>query len=167
MTKVTQNIVSFCKKKGKTLLLPLVPAVIMLGLIGIYVLQDESVSKEVSWTQFQSLVQQGGVKKIVVITDNKQPQAVGELNDSLAHEVFGERTPEKGVPAKITAAVPSSDKFDACVDHWRQTGVFRGDVTYVRGSDISSWIWSFGPAVIWLSVMGIIGFLVIKILLDN
>ena len=142
-------------------------ALIMLGLIGIYVLQDESVSKEVSWTQFQSLVQQGGVKKIVVITDNKQPQAVGELNDSLAHEVFGERTPEKGVPAKITAAVPSSDKFDACVDHWRQTGVFRGDVTYVRGSDISSWIWSFGPAVIWLSVMGIIGFLVIKILLDN
>ena len=138
-------------------------ALIMLGLIGIYVLQDESVSKEVSWTQFQSLVQQGGVKKIVVITDNKQPQAVGELNDSLAHEVFGERTPEKGVPAKITAAVPSSDKFDACVDHWRQTGVFRGDVTYVRGSDISSWIWSFGPAVIWLRVMGIIGFLVIKI----
>ena len=64
MTKVTQNIVSFCKKKGKTLLLPLVPAVIMLGLIGIYVLQDESVSKEVSWTQFQSLVQQKKKKKI-------------------------------------------------------------------------------------------------------
>ena len=123
-------------------------ALIMLGLIGIYVLQDESVSKEVSWTQFQSLVQQGGVKKIVVTADEKQPQAVGELNDSLAHKVFGERTPKKGVPAKITAAVPSSDKFDACVDHWRQTGVFRGDVTYVRGSDISSWIWSFGPVIL-------------------
>jgi hypothetical protein len=43
MTKVTQNIVSFCKKKGKTLLLPLVPAVAV-GLLCNY-----AFGEEVSW----------------------------------------------------------------------------------------------------------------------
>ena len=168
MTKEAQNITPLRKKKGKKLFLLLAPMIILLGLIGIYVLQDNSVSKEVSWTQFQSLVQQGGVKKIIVVTDKNQPQAVGELSDSLAQKVFGSGyRPQKGVAAKTTAAVPSSDKFDACVDHWNQTGVFRGDVTYERGSDISSWIWSIGPAVILLSTMGVVGFLIIKILLDN
>ena len=171
MTRVTQNITPLRKKKGKKLLLLLamcLPLVVAVGLIGIYVLQDNSVSKEVSWTQFQSLVQQGGVKKIVVMTDKNQPQAVGELSDFLAQKVFGSGyRPQKGVAAKITAAVPSSDKFDVCVDLWRQTGVFRGDVTYERGSDISSWIWSIGPAVILLSTMGVVGFLIIKTLLDN
>lgn len=43
MTNVTQNIVSFCKKKGKTLLLLLAPAVAV-GLLCNY-----AFGEEVSW----------------------------------------------------------------------------------------------------------------------
>lgn len=123
-------------------------ALIGLSLCGIWFLQDNSVSKTVSWTQFQTMVQQGGVKNIVVVS-GKESQAVAEINDSLAAKVFGKTyVPQKGVKPKVTTVVPSKDRFDACSKDWAQNGTFRGNITYEQGSDISSWVWSFGPVIL-------------------
>ena len=131
----------------------------MYGLIMVFLLSmlwlntDGGVAQEVKWTQFENIVKQGGVKSITVYSNKNFAEAV--LSDSLAKVVFKDQQPASNpmfgnsqvASNKISAQIPSSDKFDEKVEEWKQQGVFDGEVEYKQASDYSMLFWSFGPII--------------------
>ena len=132
-------------------------AIVLLFLLGIYYLDDNSVTRTVSYSDFESyVVKDHGIRKIVVYTDKRM--AEGFLTDSLAHELFkGNGIGDTQIVAKVETDIPSADKFDSKIDEWRASGAFTGDVKYERSSQFSSFMWSLAPIVIlviaWIWIM--------------
>ena len=132
-------------------------AIVLLFLLGIYYLDDNSVTRTVSYSDFESyVVKDHGIRKIVVYTDKRM--AEGFLTDSLAHELFkGNGIGDTQIVAKVETDIPSADKFDSKIDEWRASGAFTGDVKYERSSQFSSFLWSLAPIVIlviaWIWIM--------------
>lgn len=133
-------------------------ALIIVALLSIYFLKEDGVNRQVSWTEFESWVNKGGVTAITVYSN--KDEAEGLLSDSLAQVVFNGQqalTPIKGQKAKISTHIPSADKFEDKVEQWKQSGVFKGDVNYEQGSDFSMALWTFGPIILlvlfWFFIM--------------
>ena len=121
--------------------------IIMAVILGIYWSNDMSTSRDVSWTQFQGYVEEGAVDSIVVFSNKQEANAY--INDSLAKVIFKDRLPaSQHARPYITTHIPSSEKFDDNVKEWNANGSFKGDVRYETASDISSWIWGFGPIIL-------------------
>lgn len=132
-------------------------AIIFAFLIGIFYLDNNTATKDVTYSDFEKYVLDGGVTKIIVYTDKKEAEAV--LSDSLAAKVFhsNEYKKSSGVEAKIVTDIPSADKLDTKIDQWRAQGKFKGEVKYERNSSMSSLLWSFGPIILliifWFYIM--------------
>ena len=108
----------------------------MYGLIIVFLLsmlwmnQEGTAAREVSWTQFQSIVSKGGVKSVTVYRSKNKVEAL--LTDSLAREMSKSKTqtptanPLDGMNQtaadKVSAQIPSADKFDDYVNAWREQG---------------------------------------------
>ena len=135
----------------------------MYGLIILFLLsmlwmnQDGSVAQEVNWTRFENIVSKGGVKSITVYRSKNKAEAL--LSDSLAREVFKDQpaqpssspfgTAASAATDKVSAQIPSADKFDDYVKAWSEQGVFTGEVKYVEGgNDLSMILYTFGPIVL-------------------
>ena len=132
----------------------------MYGLIIIFLLSvywlnmDGGVTREVSWTQFEKIVKDGGVQSITVYDNKKLAEAV--LSDSAAQKVAKELPAapsttfgsQQQLSNKISAHIPSSDKFDERVDEWKEQGVFNGEIKYDQVSDYSSLVWNLGFLVL-------------------
>ncbi len=123
-------------------------AIIIIFLAGFLYLDDNSMTKEVSYSKFESYVGSGGVDKIVVFTNKGQAEAF--LSDSLASKIFNESQykPGAGISAKILTDIPSADKLQDKIDQWQAEGVFKGEVKFEKTSDFSALFWTFGPVLI-------------------
>ena len=112
------------------------------GLLAAFWVSDNSVAKEVSQSQFETMVASGGVESIVVY--NKE-EAEAVLSDSLANVVFGgQYQPRQGAKPKVRAKIGSVDTFEKKVDEWKATGKFKGELSY----DTTSIFWYFGPVLL-------------------
>ena len=124
--------------------------IIGLGLASVWFMQDDGVSKEVSWTEFESYVEKGGVKDIVVNSDKHV--AEGILTDSMTNVLFGKNNRPLSESAtfkgKIVTNIPSNDKIAEKVAEWQNEGVFTGGVEYERESGFGSLLIDFGPIVL-------------------
>ena len=121
--------------------------IIFIALIGLLYVDDNSVTKEVSFSEFDKIVNTGGVSKIVVFAKKGEAEAV--LTDSIAAKTFGPRyKADSGVTAKVFTNIPSADNLQQKIDQWQASGAFKGDVQYQQSSDFSSYLWSFGPIVL-------------------
>ena len=127
-------------------------ALIVIFLVSFYYMnQDGGMAQEVKWTQFENIVNKGGVESITVYSNKNQAEAV--LGDSLARVVFKDM-PATGIgnsasaPNKILTHIPSADKFDEKIEQWKQNGSFNGEVDYKQASDLSMVFWTFGPIVL-------------------
>ncbi len=129
-------------------------AIIGLALIGLFYFQNSGFEKEVGWSDFEKYVQTKGVTKIVVYPQEGRINAY--LNDSLAHEIFKDLQP-KGVSKRVKITVMAPSNVDDKIEEWKAQGVFNGDVTYEQSSNISGFLWSFGPIllliVFWFIIM--------------
>ena len=120
-----------------------------------------SYKKDVSWTEFQSIAQKGGISHITVFSNKLT--AEGTLTDSAARKTFPaikEVAPSKTVgnaagntgsarpKAVISTDIPSTDKFEEAVAAWNESGAFKGDVKYDKASDYSNIFWGFGPIIL-------------------
>ncbi|MDE7426444.1 MAG: ATP-dependent zinc metalloprotease FtsH [Muribaculaceae bacterium] len=121
-------------------------AIVLLFLIGVYYLDDNSVKKQVSYSDFEKYVETGGVTKITVFTDKKEAEA--QLTDSLAKQIFKGHEISKGTNAMVYADIPSADRLAEKLDQWRVSGVFTGEVSYEKSSQWMSVFWTFGPIVL-------------------
>ncbi|MBD5285020.1 MAG: ATP-dependent zinc metalloprotease FtsH [Bacteroides sp.] len=132
-------------------------AIVFLVLIGIYYLDENSITKEVSYSEFEKYVTDGGVKQIVVFTNKNEAEAV--ITDSLAAKIFppSQYTQGSHQEVKITTSIPSADKLQDKIDQWQQDGVFKGKFSFEKGSDYSAMFWSFAPILLliifWFVIM--------------
>ncbi|MCM1519689.1 MAG: ATP-dependent zinc metalloprotease FtsH [Lachnoclostridium sp.] len=123
-------------------------AIIVVFLVGMLYLDDNSLTKDVSYDKFEQYVQTGGVTKITVYTNTNKAEA--QLSDSLAAQVFHTSQFEagKGIKANIVTEGASADKLQDAIERWREDGVFKGEVKYDKASDYSTLLWSFGPIIL-------------------
>ena len=123
-------------------------AIIMAVILGIYWSNDMSTSREVSWTKFKECLESKGVDSIIVYTNKLEANAF--LNDSLSRVMFNASDNNKRAhnPATISTQIPSTDKFVEQLDSLNKKEVYTGPVRYATASDISSWIWGFGPILL-------------------
>jgi len=136
-------------------------AVIMLFLFAMFYLDDNSVTQEVNYSDFENYITDSinarnhGITKITV--DKKKGVAKAQLSDSLARTVFHQRQYKEGVDAGIVTTLPSTDEFARKIDAWKQLGIYTGPVVYDEGSDITSYLWTFGPVLLligfWFFIM--------------
>lgn len=100
-------------------------AIIIVFLLGMLYIDDNSITKEVSFTKFEQYVADGGVGDMTVFTNTNRAEAV--LSDSLASEIFPKTQYEagKGTIAKIVTDIPSADRFQDKIDLWKQEDLFR------------------------------------------
>ncbi|MDE6371705.1 MAG: ATP-dependent metallopeptidase FtsH/Yme1/Tma family protein, partial [Duncaniella sp.] len=136
------------KKKGLTFSIYWMYALIILFLLGMLYLDDNSLSKEVSYSKFEEYVETGGVDKITIFTNTNQAEA--QVSDSLARAIFHESQykPDQHSRAMILTDIPSADKMKDQVDQWKAEGKFKGEVNYEKKSDYSGMIWTFGPIIL-------------------
>ncbi len=123
-------------------------AIIGIFLAGLFYLDDNSITKEVSYSDFEKRVLDGGVERIVVFTNKNQAEAY--LADSVASTIFhrSQFTQGSGQEAKLLTDIPSADKLQDKIEQWKAEGVFNGDVKFEKGSDFSALLWSFGPIIL-------------------
>lgn len=123
-------------------------AIIFLFLGGVFLLDDNSVTHPVSYSEFERVVTQKGIREITVYTDKRE--AEGTLTDSMAHAMFADRLGDAAVKARIVTDIPSADKFDTKIDEWKAQGLFNGTVKYERNSQFSSFLWSLAPIALFI-----------------
>lgn len=124
-------------------------ALVFLFIIGVYYIDDNTITKDVSYSEFENYVEKDhGISKIIVYTDKKE--AEGFLTDSLASALFHANQYESGSGkvAKIITNIPSADKLDSKISEWRAQGAFNGDVEYEKSGQLTSLFWTFGPILL-------------------
>lgn len=120
--------------------------IILAIIAGVALFNNKGNTQEISWSKFEYWLKKGGVESIVVYSDEDRVEAF--LNDSLAHKVFKQYTPQKGVKPSITTQC-SKTGIDAKIEEWHKLGVFKGEVKYERsGNMLSNILWGFGPIVL-------------------
>ena len=111
--------------------------VIFLVLIALYFTGEGSLSKDMNWTELQSLAQKNDLEKVVVY--NKRNIVEAFLKDSAAREIFPDaKAPLKG--AKVIVQIPSADYFSTEFSKWQQEYHLDAVVSYNDGGDM---LWDF------------------------
>lgn len=123
-------------------------AFIAATLLGIAYLDEPThLTKELdSYTQFQQIAKQGGLKEIVI--NNSKHTAEGVLTENFAVKEFPNYDTKSAKQARIIVTYGSESKLDKDIEAWQAEGVFKGDVSYDRSSDMSTYFWTFGPVVL-------------------
>ena len=73
------------KKKGIRFNLYWMYSLIALVLIGLYYMNDNTMSKEVNWTEFEKIAKEGGITRLTVFA--KKDYAEAQLNDSTTSNI--------------------------------------------------------------------------------
>ncbi|MCH5346828.1 MAG: ATP-dependent zinc metalloprotease FtsH [Muribaculaceae bacterium] len=130
-------------------------ALVFVFLGGMMLLDENNVSKEVNFTEFEKEVESKGVSKIIVYSQKGEAEAV--LTPDRAKEVFKHDKISSATKATLKTNIPSADKLQDKIEQWRAAGDFSGDVEYERSGDYMSMIWAFGPIILiivfWLFMM--------------
>lgn len=107
---------------------------VLVGLIAVYftssdsVGQNSSVSKEVSYEQFKTLVAKGYASKIVVNKTENSLQMY--VKPEHIREVFKAGTQQVGTNPFVKVQFGSVDQIESFVDKQRAEGKFKGDFDY-------------------------------------
>ncbi len=136
-------------------------AVILLFLFGAYYFDDNSIKKQVKYSEFESYLtdsvisQNHGITEIIV--DKRKGIATAMLSDSLAKKIFHESQYKDGGEACITTQIPELGDFSRKIDALRQAEIYTGPVDYEEGTDLSAILWTFGPVLLlvafWFFIM--------------
>ena len=132
------------KKKGIRFNLYWMYSLIALFLIGLYYMNDNTMSKEVNWTEFEKIAKEGGITRLTVFA--KKDYAEAQLNDSTAKAVF--KTDKINGKPVIYTNIPSGDSFAKTLDTWKKEDGFSAEVYYENSSDLTNILWSVGPFIL-------------------
>lgn len=133
-------------------------ALVLVFIAGVYFMDDKSITKDVSYSDFEKYVEKDhGITKIIVYSDKKE--AEGFLTDSLASALFHQTQfkPGEGAVPKVITDIPSADKISSKIEEWQNQGAFKGEVKYEKSGAMSSILWTYGPflllIVFWFYIM--------------
>ncbi|MEZ3520699.1 MAG: AAA family ATPase, partial [Muribaculaceae bacterium] len=133
-------------------------AIVFFVLGGILYFDNDTVNKEVLYSDFERYVEvDHGIRKIVVYPDKREVQ--GFLTDSLASVLFRgtNYASDRGVDATVTANIPSADQLTEKIDKWRESGAFTGDYKVENSGNFTHLIYVILPLVLmvvfWIYLM--------------
>ena len=130
-------------------------AIIIVFFIGFYYLDHNDVTKEVSYSEFEKCILDGGANKIIV--ESKSGVAEAYLNDSIAKEFFKLSDEETASANKYIIKTNVPADISKKIDEWQGAGVFKGEVEYDHSGGFSSILWTFGPIALligfWIFMM--------------
>ncbi|MCP9612932.1 ATP-dependent zinc metalloprotease FtsH [Coprobacter tertius] len=129
-------------------------SLIALLLIGLYYMNDGSVSKEVNWTEFEKIAKEGGITQMTVYTNKDNVEAI--ITDSIAQKIFKTSSDKIGKNPKIYTNIASPEVLDKAIEKWKQENGFHAEVKYEKGSDFGDMLWSFGPILLLIAFWFII-----------
>ena len=131
----------------------------MYGLMALFLLtmfwlnNDSGVAQEVTWTQFDKIVSEGGVTSMTVYTNKDYLEA--ELTEEAAKSVAKQAQPQgspmlggRVVSNRVSTQIPGTARFDEKAEEWKTSGAFKGDIKYDKASDYSMMLWAFGPIIL-------------------
>ena len=115
-----------------------------------------SSSRNATYSQFKSYVEQGYASRIVV---NKKDGAL-QMYVEPAHirDVFKEQKVDSGTRPYVVVQVPSADKLEDFISEQQALENFKGEIEYRQGEDdFMHFFWSFGPLILivffWIFLM--------------
>ncbi|MBO4803904.1 MAG: ATP-dependent zinc metalloprotease FtsH [Muribaculaceae bacterium] len=131
----------------------------MYGLMALFLLSmfwlnnDGGVAQEVSWTQFEKIVSEGGVTSMTVYTNKDYLEAVltEDAAKNVAKQAQPQETPMLGgrvATNKVSTQIPGTARFDEKSEEWKTSGAFKGEIKYEKASDYSMMLWAFGPILL-------------------
>ena len=117
--------------------------VILSVLFGVYFFSDNGMMREVGYSDFAKMAQEGDFGSLVVNTKNGVASAKLEKAPTLENmqglKTTFEQAKKEGKQISIETNIPSADKFAEDVEKWRDTenSQFKADVRYEKSS--STW----------------------------
>ncbi|MEG1642888.1 MAG: ATP-dependent metallopeptidase FtsH/Yme1/Tma family protein, partial [Bacteroidales bacterium] len=136
------------KKPGMKVNLYWLYSIIAIALVALYYMNDESMTKDVNWTEFSDIAVKGGIKEVTVYTNKDYLDAV--LTDSVAEKVFERSIDKIGKNPKVHVNISSADQFDKVAAEWKKEHNFNAPISYEKSSDFSDMLWAFGPVLLLL-----------------
>ncbi|MDR2764599.1 MAG: ATP-dependent zinc metalloprotease FtsH [Tannerella sp.] len=107
---------------------------IVIVLIGLFMVNDFSTTREVGWTEFQRLTQEDVFEKLVVY--NKKNLLEATVKNDRKEQVFDrEEIEQVGVSPKVFVKIPSADKFSDFYDRTAAEKQISAKVSYKDGDD--------------------------------
>ena len=149
------------KKPGSQISLTWIYLIIAITLGYLFMSGDSSLlsgssSRNATYSQFKSYVEQGYASRIVV---NKKEGAL-QMYVEPAHirDVFKEQKVNQGTRPYIVVQVPSADKLEDFISEQQALENFKGEIEYRQGEDdFMHFFWSFGPLILivffWIFLM--------------
>ena len=121
--------------------------IVFVALMGLYLMNDFSASKEIGWTEFQRLTADNAFDRIVV--HNRKNLLEATVKSNFRDRIFSPREEQLSTEPKVYVRIPSSDKFSDFYDKVAAEKHISAQVTYKESDDI---LWnilaSIGPFVI-------------------
>lgn len=102
-------------------------------LMGLYMMNDLSTTKELGWTEFQKLVQEDVFEKMVVY--NKKNILEATVKKDKIKQIFNEDAEQLGTSPKVSVKIPSADKFSDFYDKAAAESHISAEVSYEEGED--------------------------------
>ena len=149
------------KKPGSQISLTWIYLIIAVVLGWMFLSGDNSLlsggsSRNATYSEFKSYVQQGFASRIVV---NKKEGALQMyVEPSHIRDVFKEQKVNQGTRPYVVVQVPSADKLEDFISEQQALENFKGEIEYRQGEDdFMHFFWSFGPLILivffWIFLM--------------
>ena len=124
-------------------------AIIGAVLAGFWYMNDSSVEKEVSWSEFEGYVLQKGVTDMEISKSDGEVKA--KVTENMARDIFGKELPKNANVKKnvrIVSQAPSADAVSKKIEQWKEDKVFTGSYKYTTSGGFSAFLFSFGPIIL-------------------
>lgn len=124
-------------------------AIIGAVLVGFWYMNDSSVEKEVSWSEFEGYVLQKGVTDMEISKSDGEVKA--KVTENMARDIFGKELPKNANVKKnvrIVSQAPSADAVSKKIEQWKEDKVFTGSYKYTTSGGFSAFLFSFGPIIL-------------------
>lgn len=103
------------------------------AIIGMYFFTENSVTKEIPWSDFQGYVKDNSVSKIIV--DSKSNTLKAYIRPDSVNHVFKTEGTQVGTNPSIIVKIPSADKFSDFYDKIKTEYNYDIDVNYESGTN--------------------------------
>ncbi len=141
------------KPKGPAMKGPKIPfnlywvyLIVFGAIIGMYFFTENSVTKEVGWSDFQSYVKDNSISKIVV--DNKNSTLKAFVRTDSVKHIFKGEAERAGSNPSIVVRIPSADKFSDFYDKVKSEYNYNIDVSYESGTNFVDVLIGFLPIIL-------------------
>ena len=115
-----------------------------------------STSRNATYSEFKSYVEQGYASRIIV--NKKEGSLQMYVEPSHIRDVFKEQKVESGTRPYVVVQFPSADKLEDFISEQQALEHFSGEMEYRQGDDdFMHFFWSFGPLILivlfWIFLM--------------